>query len=157
MNDRPNFPTQAALGGFLYGYDTGVVGVALPYVGTDLGHALSYQEQEVATAATTLGAIFGAAILGSFADRWGRKMCLLVSDLFFTTGAVIIASAFSYGQLTAGRLILGVGVGGAAIICPLYITELAPTAARGRCIGTKCVHAPPLPSFGFTSRPANVV
>lgn len=72
---------QAALGGFLYGYDTGVVGVALPYVGTDLGHALSSVEQEIATAATTLGAMFGAGILGGFADRWGRKMCLLISDL----------------------------------------------------------------------------
>lgn len=71
-----------------------------------------------------------------FADRWGRKFCLLVSDLFFTAGAIIIASSFSLGQLIAGRLILGVGVGGAAVICPLYITELAPTAVRGRCVGT---------------------
>lgn len=121
----------------MYGYDTGVVGVALPYVGTQLtGKALTYTQQEIATAATTIGSIFGAAILGLFADKWGRKPCLLVSDLFFTVGAVIIASSFSLGQLIAGRLILGVGVGGAAVICPLYITELAPTAARGRCVGT---------------------
>lgn len=71
---------QAALGGFLYGYDTGVVGVALPYVGSDLGHPLSSVEQEVATAATTIGAILGAAVLGAFADKWGRKFCLLISD-----------------------------------------------------------------------------
>lgn len=55
----------------------------------------------------------------------------------FTAGAILIASSFSYAQLVVGRLVLGVGVGGAAIICPLYITELAPTAARGRCVGTK--------------------
>ncbi|CAI7579584.1 unnamed protein product [Penicillium pancosmium] len=128
---------SAALGGFLYGYDTGVVGVALPYIGTDFGgRALSYTQQEIATAATTIGSIFGAAILGMFADSWGRKTCLLVSDLFFTAGAIVIASSFSLGQLIAGRLILGVGVGGAAVICPLYITELAPTAVRGRCVGT---------------------
>jgi MFS transporter, SP family, solute carrier family 2 (myo-inositol transporter), member 13 len=71
-----------------------------------------------------------------FADKWGRKFCLLVADLFFTAGAIVIASSFSLGQLIAGRLILGVGVGGAAVICPLYITELAPTAVRGRCVGT---------------------
>jgi len=71
-----------------------------------------------------------------FADKWGRKFCLLVSDLFFTAGAIVIASSFSLSQLIVGRLILGVGVGGAAVICPLYITELAPTAARGRCAGT---------------------
>ncbi|KAJ6090415.1 hypothetical protein N7486_009230 [Penicillium sp. IBT 16267x] len=127
---------SAALGGFLYGYDTGVVGVALPYVGTDFGYALSYLQQEIATAATTVGSIFGAAILGLFADRWGRKRCLLIADLFFTIGAIVIASSFSLGQLIAGRLVLGVGVGGAAVICPLYITELAPTAVRGRCVGS---------------------
>lgn len=128
---------SAALGGFLYGYDTGVVGVALPYVGTELtGKILTYPQQEIATAATTIGSIFGAAILGAFADRWGRKRCLLISDLFFTAGAIIIASSFSLAQLIVGRLVLGVGVGGAAVICPLYITELAPTAARGRCVGT---------------------
>ncbi|KAF4551904.1 Sugar (and other) transporter-like protein 24 [Elsinoe fawcettii] len=128
---------SAALGGFLYGYDTGVVGVALPYVGTEFGgKALTYQQQEIATAATTIGSIFGAAILGMFADKWGRKPCLFISDIFFTIGAIIIAFSFSLAQLTVGRLILGVGVGGAAVICPLYITELAPTAVRGRCVGT---------------------
>ncbi|KAL2032277.1 hypothetical protein VTO58DRAFT_105449 [Aureobasidium pullulans] len=110
--------SSAALGGFLYGYDTGVIG------------------QEIATAATTFGSIFGASILGMFADKWGRKPCLLISDLFFTAGAIVIAFSFSLAQLIVGRLILGVGVGGAAVICPLYITELTPTAARGRCVGT---------------------
>jgi MFS transporter, SP family, solute carrier family 2 (myo-inositol transporter), member 13 len=128
---------SAALGGFLYGYDTGVVGVALPYVGTEFGgKVLTYSQQEIATAATTIGSIFGAAILGLFADKWGRKPCLLISDLFFTAGAIIIASSFSLAQLIVGRLVLGVGVGGAAVICPLYITELSPTAVRGRCVGT---------------------
>ncbi|WWD01552.1 hypothetical protein V866_008497 [Kwoniella sp. B9012] len=136
----------AALGGFLYGYDTGVVGIALPYVGTDLGRALTDPEKEIATAATTIGAIIGAAILGFFADRWGRKWCLFIADVFFTAGAIIIATSFSLGQLIAGRLILGVGVGGAAVICPLYITELAPTAVRGRCVGTNGFFIP----FGQT-------
>jgi SP family myo-inositol transporter-like MFS transporter 13 len=65
---------SAALGGFLYGYDTGVVGVALPYVGTELtGEELTYSQQEIATAATTIGSIFGAAILGFFAVRKHRR------------------------------------------------------------------------------------
>ncbi|PSK37267.1 Myo-inositol transporter 1 [Elsinoe australis] len=124
---------STALGGTLYG---GVIGVALPYVGTEFGgRALTYPEQEIATAAATIGSIFGAAILGLFADRWGRKLCLLIADLFFTAGAIIMAFSFSLAQLTVGRLVVGVGIGGAAVICPLYICELAPTAARGRCIG----------------------
>ncbi|KAG2167814.1 hypothetical protein JADG_007553 [Aureobasidium aubasidani] len=84
--------SSAALGGFLYGYDTGVIG------------------QEIATAATTFGSIFGASILGMFADKWGRKPCLLISDLFFTAGAIVIAFSFSLAQLIVGRLILGVGL-----------------------------------------------
>jgi len=61
----------------------------------------------------------------------------IVAHPSFTAGAIVMAFSFSLGQLIAGRLILGIGVGGAAVICPLYITELAPTAARGRCVGTK--------------------
>jgi SP family myo-inositol transporter-like MFS transporter 13 len=73
--------TAAALGGFLYGYDTGIIGVALPYVGDDLGHFLSDQEQEITTAACTIGSILGAAIIGYFSDAWGRKWCLAIADI----------------------------------------------------------------------------
>ena len=73
--------SAAALGGFLYGYDTGIIGVALPYVGDDLGHFLSDQEQEITTAACTIGSILGAAIIGYFADAWGRKWCLAIADV----------------------------------------------------------------------------
>ncbi|OCF60794.1 MFS transporter, SP family, solute carrier family 2 (myo-inositol transporter), member 13 [Kwoniella mangroviensis CBS 10435] len=134
--------TAAAIAGFLFGYDTAVVGVALPLIGTDLGKELSASEQEIITAGTTIGAIFGSAILGAFADKWGRKWCITIADAFFTVGAVLIASSYSLGQIIVGRLILGVGVGGAAVIAPLYITELAPTAVRGRCIGVNALFIP---------------
>jgi len=55
----------------------------------------------------------------------------------FTAGAIIIAASYSVPQIIVGRIVLGVGVGGAAVIAPLYIAELAPTAIRGRCLGTK--------------------
>lgn len=73
--------TKAAIAGFLFGYDTGIVGTALPLVGDDLGHVLSYSETEITTAGTTIGAIFGAAILGTMADKLGRKMSLLIADV----------------------------------------------------------------------------
>ncbi|WVW79044.1 hypothetical protein I302_101007 [Kwoniella bestiolae CBS 10118] len=131
----------AALAGFLFGYDTGVVGSALPLIGTDLGKELTSSEQEIITAGTTIGAIFGAGILGPLADRLGRKWSLFIADIFFTLGAVLIASSYSLAQIIVGRLVLGVGVGGAAMIAPMYITELAPTAVRGRCIGVNAVGA----------------
>lgn len=73
---------QAAIAGFLFGYDTGVVGSALPLVGEDLGHTLSYSEQEIITASTTIGAIFGGAILGAYADKLGRKWALFIADVW---------------------------------------------------------------------------
>jgi SP family myo-inositol transporter-like MFS transporter 13 len=117
----------------LFGYDTGVVGSALPLVQDDLGHFLSYSEQEIITAATTIGAVFGGAILGTLADRLGRKWCLLIADVWyvdrprqqiwlknsFTAGAIVISASYSVPQIIIGRLILGVGVGGAAVIAPL--------------------------------------
>ncbi|OCF30844.1 MFS transporter, SP family, solute carrier family 2 (myo-inositol transporter), member 13 [Kwoniella heveanensis CBS 569] len=132
----------AAVAGFLFGYDTGIVGSALPMVGTDLGHELDDNEKEIITAGTTIGALFGALILGSYADKLGRKWAMAIADFFFTAGAIIIASSFSVAQMIVGRLVLGVGVGGAAVIGPLYIAELAPTAVRGRCIGINAFFIP---------------
>lgn len=71
----------AAIAGFLFGYDTAIVGSALPMVGSDLGHVLNAQEQEIITAGTTIGAIFGALILGGLADKLGRKWSMAISDI----------------------------------------------------------------------------
>lgn len=60
----------------------------------------------------------------------------------FTAGAIIIAASYSVPQIIVGRLVLGVGVGGAAVIAPLYIAELAPTAVRGRCVGVNAFCIP---------------
>jgi hypothetical protein len=67
------------------------VGSALPLVRDDLGDFLSYSEQEIVTAATTIGAIFGGAILGALADRLGRKPCLFIADVAYVDQAGMIA------------------------------------------------------------------
>lgn len=64
-----------------YSLDTGIVGSALPMVGTDLGHKLSDSETEIITAATTIGAIVGAAVLGTLADKLGRKWSMVIADI----------------------------------------------------------------------------
>jgi MFS family permease len=71
---------QAAISGFLFGYDTAVIGVALPHVGSDLGHPLTSGEQEI-IAGCTIGAILGSAILGTLADRLGRRLSLFIADV----------------------------------------------------------------------------
>jgi SP family myo-inositol transporter-like MFS transporter 13 len=97
---------------------------------------------EIITAGTTIGAILGSLVLGSLADKWGRKWTMAVADFFFTAGAILIAASYGVPQMIVGRIVLGVGVGGASVIGPLYIAELAPTAVRGRCIGTNAFFIP---------------
>ncbi|WVQ84770.1 hypothetical protein IAT38_006927 [Cryptococcus sp. DSM 104549] len=133
----------AAISGFLNGYDTGVVGVALPLVGDELtGKALSSSQQEIITSGTTIGAIIGAAIIGAWGDRLGRKGSIFISDICFTIGAVLIASSYSVAQMIVGRIVLGFGVGGAILVAPLFIAETAPTAMRGRCLGVNAFFIP---------------
>ncbi|TEA15147.1 Myo-inositol transporter 1 [Colletotrichum sidae] len=123
-----------ACGGLLFGYDTGVISAVLVSLKSDLGHELSSSEQELVTSITSGGALIGALMAGLPADRYGRKLGIYVGCLLFFIGSVIQAAAFSVIQMTVGRFIVGLGVGSAAMIIPLYIGELAPAKHRGRMI-----------------------
>ncbi|KZL66736.1 myo-inositol transporter [Colletotrichum tofieldiae] len=123
-----------AMGGFLFGYDTGVISAVLVSLKDDLGHELDSHEQELVTSITSGGALLGALIAGLPADRYGRKLGIYIGCLLFLIGTIIQAAAFSVAQMTVGRFIVGLGVGSAAMIIPLYIGELAPAKHRGRMI-----------------------
>ncbi|CCF36464.1 myo-inositol transporter [Colletotrichum higginsianum] len=123
-----------AMGGFLFGYDTGVISAVLVSLKDDLGHELDSHEQELITSITSGGALLGALIAGLPADRYGRKLGIYLGCLLFLIGTIIQAAAFSVAQMTVGRLVVGLGVGSAAMIIPLYIGELAPAKHRGRMI-----------------------
>ena len=71
---------------------------------------------------------------GWLADRIGRKWVLGVGDVWFILGAILICSGFSVAQVIVGRVVLGLGVGTAAAIAPVYIAELAPTRFRGALV-----------------------
>jgi SP family myo-inositol transporter-like MFS transporter 13 len=116
------------------GYDTGVISAVLISLKSDLGHVLSSSEQELITSITSGGALVGAVIAGLFADRFGRKLPLYLGCFVFSVGAIIQAAAYSLTQMTIGRFIVGLGVGSAAMVIPLYIGELAPAKYRGRMI-----------------------
>ncbi|RBQ70237.1 hypothetical protein FVER53590_02081 [Fusarium verticillioides] len=125
----------AAIGGMLFGYDTGIISAVLVYIHRDLGKTLTSQEKELITSITSGGAFLGAIFAGCSADRYGRKVAIYVGCVLFTVGAIIQAASFSVAQMTVGRLIVGFGVGSAAMIIPLYIAECAPSKYRGRMIG----------------------
>jgi len=115
---------------------TGIISAVLVYLGNDLGgHPTSASGKEAITSLCSGGAFIGAIIAGLTADKYGRKIAIYVGCVLFTVGAILQGAAYSLGQMLAGRLIVGFGVGSAAMVVPLYIAEIAPTKVRGRLIG----------------------
>lgn len=86
------------------------------YLNSDLGHTLSAGEKELITSITSGGAFFGAIAAGMTADRFGRKGAIYMGCALFIVGAVLQAASYSLAQMTVGRLIVGLGVGSAAMI-----------------------------------------
>jgi len=122
------------LAGMLFGYDQGVISGALDGVQRDF--RLSALAVEIVTSWVTLGALAGSLAGGELADRLGRRRALLVAAALFALGAAIEAFAPATTVLVAGRLVVGFGVGMAAVAAPLYAAELAPAGMRGRFVAT---------------------
>jgi sugar porter (SP) family MFS transporter len=124
-----------ALGGLLFGYDTGVISGAMLFIGKELGIKAGSFEDGFITASVLLGAIVGAAIIGPLSDKLGRKKLLLTSAIIFFVGALGSGFAPDYAVLVSSRVLLGMAVGGASALIPTYLAELAPADKRGG-IGT---------------------
>jgi len=118
-----------ALGGLLFGYDTGVISGAILFIKDAFG--LSPFMQGAVVAALLLGAMVGAALAGPLSDRIGRRRLIIVAAITFTVGALGAAAAPNAGTLVAARFVLGLAVGSAALVVPLYLSEIAPTQIRG--------------------------
>ncbi len=118
-----------ALGGVLFGYDTGVISGALLFIPNDF--KLSPFLQGAIVAGLLLGAMVGAALAGRLSDRLGRRRLIMIAALVFIAGALVCAFAPTVAVLVAGRVILGLAVGSAALVVPLYLSEIAPTEIRG--------------------------
>jgi len=122
------------LGGLLFGYDTGVIAGALPYMtrpadqgGLDLGA----QGEGLVTSSLLVGAAFGALLAGRLADRHGRRRTVLALAVVFFLGALGTALAPGLGAMVAARVVLGLAVGGASATVPVFLAELAPKEKRG--------------------------
>jgi MFS family permease len=121
----------AALGGFLSGFDTGVVGIAEPYFSMAL-HIGTFGESWV-VGSLLIGAITGAAIAGYLADRISRKWTKCLGGCVFFVAAIASAFPPNVELLCAARFVLGLGVGTASFVAPMYISEQSvPEAAAGR-------------------------
>jgi SP family sugar:H+ symporter-like MFS transporter len=120
----------AALGGFLFGYDSAVINGAVAAVADRFDAAPGPLGFAVASA--LLGAAAGALTAGRFADRFGRLFTMKVAAVLFFGSALVAGLAPNLVVLIIGRIIGGVGVGVASVIAPAYIAEVAPARIRGR-------------------------
>jgi sugar porter (SP) family MFS transporter len=119
----------AALGGLLFGYDTGVISGALIFIKREFG--LTTAAEEIVVSGVLLGATIGAIVGGKAADHFGRRRVLLVTAAIFGIGALASAVAPSPTVLIVSRVVLGLAIGLASTNVPVYLSEVAPPHARG--------------------------
>lgn len=122
----------AALGGLLFGYDTGIIGVAL--LGLKNEFALGAQSQEWVTSAIVAGALVGCLGTGPISDRLGRRKATMLVGFVFVIGSLMSAFTPSVAVLILARFILGLATGSASQIIPVYIAEVTPPRYRGRMV-----------------------
>jgi sugar porter (SP) family MFS transporter len=120
---------SAALGGLLFGYDTGVISGALLYL--DASFHLTSLSKEVAVSAVLVGAILGALCASWLSNAAGRRPTLLITACIFTAGALLTAFSPTLPVFVFWRLVVGVSIGLAASVVPAYISEIAPARWRG--------------------------
>nr|KEP23398.1 hypothetical protein DA06_08900 [Georgenia sp. SUBG003] len=122
------------VGGLLFGYDTGVIAGALPYMtrpADEGGLDLTAQAEGLVTSSLLVGAAFGALLAGRLADRHGRRRTVLALAVVFLVGALGTALAPGLATMVAARVVLGLAVGGASATVPVFLAELAPKERRG--------------------------
>ena len=122
----------AALGGFLFGFDTAVISGVVGFVKDQFDMSAAMEGWFVSCA--LLGCILGVLVAGKLADSYGRKKILLLSALLFTVSAAGCMLARGEDALIGFRFIGGLGIGVASMVSPLYISEFSPARLRGRMV-----------------------
>ena len=123
----------ACLGGLLFGYDTGVANGAEGPMQAELG--LTDLQVGVVISSLVFAAALGALIGGKIADAVGRRRTIIVLAVLFFVGVLVAVFSPNFTILVAGRIILGLAVGGASTVVPVYLAELAPFEIRGSITG----------------------
>lgn len=122
-----------ALGGLLFGYDTGVVSGALLFLARTFPGLTSF-DKELVTSLLLIGAAVGAPAAGKLADAWGRRPTLLLTAAVFIGGVLGAAFTPAFWFLIVMRFVIGLAVGAASMVVPLYIGEVAPPSTRGSLV-----------------------
>ena len=124
----------SAMGGFLFGYDWVVIGGAKPFYELYFNISDLPTLQGWAMSSALIGCIFGAVISGFVADKFGRKIPLILSAALFTLSAFGTGYANEFTPFIIYRLIGGLGIGLASTLSPMYIAEIAPAKYRGQFV-----------------------
>ncbi|MBI3804221.1 MAG: sugar porter family MFS transporter [Nitrospirae bacterium] len=122
----------AAIGGILFGFDTGVISGAILFIVKQWN--LTHKQAELATSSVLIGAILGALAGGAMGDRLGRRLSIIYATLLFLAGTVIVSIAGGMTSFLIGRVLIGAAIGVASFMVPLYISELAPAQIRGSMV-----------------------
>lgn len=150
----------SAIGGFLFGYDTGIVSGAMIYVRDQFD--LNDIWQEAIVSITLLTAWMFSIISGPLTERFGRKPIIVISSAIFVLGSLLLGFAWNKEILLLGRSIVGAGVGLASMTVPMYIAEVAPSGIRGQLVmfNMLCITGGQflanLIAFGFSHMDADV-
>ena len=123
----------ASIGGFLFGYDTGIIAGAQLFF-KDTWPDIDEVGTELIVSLAQLGALVGSLIGGPLSDIYGRKPVLILGDIMFTLGALIMMLAPTIAVLMVGRVVVGLGVGLAAYVVPVYLSEISPVEVRGTVV-----------------------
>ncbi|ORY04107.1 sugar transporter [Basidiobolus meristosporus CBS 931.73] len=126
----------AAIGGFLFGYDTGVISgvLVMDRFKDRFGYADKPALEGFITSSLTLGCLIGSLSASYMADRFGRKFSIMMAGFCFTIGAALQCSSFEIAQLLIGRIIAGLAIGVLSMVVPLYQSEIAPREIRGTLV-----------------------
>ncbi|MEU9286512.1 sugar porter family MFS transporter [Streptomyces sp. NPDC048275] len=146
----------ATFGGLLFGYDTGVINGALPYMTDDLG--LTPFTEGLVTSSLLLGAAFGSLFGGRLSDARGRRGNILLIAVVFFFGTLGCTLAPNTELMVVARFVLGLAVGGASVTVPVYLAEISPAERRGRLVTRNelMIVSGQLAAFTFNAIIANV-
>nr|WP_298727268.1 sugar porter family MFS transporter [uncultured Steroidobacter sp.] len=122
-----------AIGGFLLGFDATVISGVVPFIKEYFSLSGASGDLKLGFAVSSLGwgAMAGNALAGPLSDRFGRRRVLLGTALLFVLSSLLAATATSFPSFVVARIVGGLAVGGAILIAPVYIAEIAPADKRG--------------------------